>query len=171
MQTNPYVPPHNVSTIDEATSTVAMKPNREILTSLICFVICTSLGGFVGFAGYLISLQILESVVMPQVDPPIYTYGQAAFLGSLPLSTILGVAAGLTLAGFISGWRRVSLIAMFGVATLGVFVTFWLWSNDTEYCNSAIVLYYPIFGLCGLIITTCGVLCSALYFRRWSKSS
>ncbi len=119
---------------------------------LAWFVLFPCLGGFIGFAGYIVTALILESSIIPSVEPPKFTYGQQAGLISLPLSTIIGFSSGFALALFVVGMRRWSTVLMFAVAILGAFTTFSLWSQDgIGECNSAIVLYYPIFGLCALI--------------------
>ena len=152
MKSNPYITPQSSSQFSDGESLAKTDASRDIGTKLAWFVLFPCVGGAVGFAGYLATAMILESSIIPNVDPPIYTYGQQSGLISLPLSTVIGFAAGIAFAGFVNGWRRFSILAIFAVAILGTFVTYRLWYNDgIGECNSAIVLYYPIFGLCGLI--------------------
>ncbi|PHR97450.1 MAG: hypothetical protein COA78_27670 [Blastopirellula sp.] len=127
---------------------------REIGLTPAWFVIFSCVGGIFGFAGYIASSGYLETSVIPNVEPPIYTYGQQAILISLPISTVIGIMGGIAFALFIIGFRRSSVLAMLTVATLGAVGTYHLWySSGIGECSSEIVLYYPIFGLCTLILS------------------
>lgn len=148
-----------------------MIDNSDTGSTLAWLVLLSCIGGFSGFFGYLVTALILESSVMPNVDPPKYTYGQQSGLISLPLSTVIGFAAGLASAVFVSGRRYLASLTMLCIAMLGAFVTYRLWYNDgIGKCNSAIVLYYPVFGLC-MLIAIAGLLSAifTLVFLRQSN--
>ncbi len=169
MTSNPYVTPESSS--KPAIASEPLIVSRDVGTTLAWLVLFPCVGGFIGFVGYLVTAMILESSVMPNVDPPKYTRGQQSGLISLPLSTVIGFAAGIAFAMFVNGGRLLSSLAMFIVAILGAFVTYRLWYNDAiGECNSAIVLYYPIFGLCALI-AICGIVFATItiIFRRRSN--
>lgn len=136
----------------EGESLVSSNSHQEVVTLIAWIVLFPWVGGVIGFSGYLTTAIILELSVIPHVDPPKYSYGQQSGLMSLPLASLIGFFAGIAFAGFVIGWRRSSSIAMMGVAILGTLFTFQLWyHNGMGQCNSEIVLYYPIFGLCTLI--------------------
>ena len=164
MKSNPYITPQTSSELDGAESLQGEETNRDIGTALAWFVLIPCVGGAIGFAGYLVAAMGLESSVIPNVEPPKYTYGQQSGLVSLPLSTVIGFAAGVAFAGFATGWRRLGSLAMIGVAILGALVTYRMWYADgIGECNSAIVLYYPIFGLCAIFATT-GIVLAVIGF-------
>ena len=153
MNSNPYISPNgNPDRVIVHDAPDPTQERRDIGTTMAWLALFPCLGGFIGFAGYIASAMILESTVIPNVDPPKYTYGQQFGLISTPLSTVIGFIAGIGVALFIKRLRILSTLMMLCVSALGSYLTYGMWYNDgIGECTSAIVLYYPIFGLCGIV--------------------
>lgn len=124
-------------------------------------------GGALGILSCVITIVILSLTVMPYVDPPKYSYGQQIGWISLLFSSAIGFAAGIAFAGFVNGWRRLSSLAMIGVATLGALTTNSAWQNDyPKDCSSAILIFYPVYGYCGVIAIVGMLLFAVSSFTR-----
>ena len=169
MKSNPYISPQASSELDDGKSLQTEATIRDTGTTLAWYVLLPCVGGAIGFAGYLVAAMALESSVAPNVEPPKLTYGQQFGLISLSLSTFVGFAAGIAFAGFANGWRVPGPLAMIGVAILGALVTYRMWYADgIDECNPAIVVYYPIFGLCAFIAAT-GIALTTIGFLAGPK--
>ncbi len=113
----------------------------------------TCIGGTFAFFGYLGSALLLETKVIPHLEPPKFTYGQQFAIAFLNKRRFRGIA-----------------VALIAIAIVGSLVTLNLWRGDgIGACNSAIVLYYPIFGLCSLVGTIGLFLYLAGVFGRHSE--
>ena len=124
----------------------------DYITGCVWFVLFSCGGVSAGAIAYPSMALVAEHWVIPVVEPPIHAYGQQAGLISLPLSSLLGLFAGVACAMFVVGLRWLAAISMFLISFMGAIATLILWSNDgIGVCNSAIVLYYPLFAFCGLI--------------------
>ena len=128
--------------------------HQDIGDRLASLFVFTCIGGAVAFLGYIGSALLLENKVIPHLDPPKFSYGQQFGLISLPLSTLIGASTGFAL-GLLSQQRRRKIaIALVAISTGGSMVALNLWRSDgIGECNSAIILYYPIFGICSIVAT------------------
>ena len=162
MNVNPYHSPEVPSQI-EAELQPAIEPGSDIGFGCAMFLLFPTLGATIGFAGYLVISAIIESSVMPNVEPPRNTYGQQAGLISLPLSTIIGMTAGVSFAFLVNGWKRISIVGMFLISLLGSLTALGMWYDDgLGECNSALILHVPIIVFCG-VIAAFGLLLAAIF--------
>jgi len=128
--------------------------HQDIGHHLALHFVVTCMGGAVAFMGYIGSALLLENKVIPHLDPPKLSYGQQCGLISLPLSTLIGASAGFALGLLNQQRRRRIAIALVAISTGGSMVALNLWRGDgIGECNSAIILYYPIFGICSIVAT------------------
>jgi hypothetical protein len=119
----------------------------------MAFVLLPIFGGIVGFAGYIAASLLLE--IQPTAGEPVLSHGQQAILISLPISTLIGVGIGFSLAFCFVVHRVISAALMLGVAAIGYSITRTLWNSQiADYGRdpSEAVLYHPLAAMCGLAV-------------------
>lgn len=117
------------------------------------FVSLPVFGGVLGFGGYIAASSLFE--VESTKSEPILSYGQQAMLISLPISTLIGVGIGVSLAFCFVCHRAVSATLLLMVAAIGYSITRSLWTSQiAEYGRdpSEAVLYHPLAAMCALAV-------------------
>ena len=120
------------------------------------FVLLPMLGATVGFAAYVASGLAIESFFMPSRSGPTLSYGQAAGLVSLPISTIIGAASGFAVAFAWTGRWLVSSALLLLVAIIGASAVLRVWNQQIAHYGrdpSEMVLFYPPLALCLIVAT------------------
>jgi hypothetical protein len=140
---------------DLLATTDASAPPAEVAPwlAITAFVGLPVLGGILGFAGYIAASLLLE--VQPTQSEPVLSHGQQAILISLPISTLIGVGIGASLAFCFVCHRAVSALLLLIVASIGYSVTRSLWNSQIDDYGrdpSEAVLYHPLVAMCGLAV-------------------
>jgi hypothetical protein len=110
-------------------------------------------GGVLGFAGYIAACILLE--VQPTETEPVLSHGQQAIFISLPISTLIGVGIGISLAFCFVCHRVISATLLLAVAAIGYSITRALWNAQiAEYGRdpSEAVLYHPLAAMCAFAV-------------------
>lgn len=166
------VPADLIESSSHDRGSLKLERDRAIALGCAWLILFSWTGGLVGFCGYFAASLILESSVMPHVEPPKFSYGQPSALISLPLSAVIGIFAGAAFALIPIGWQRASVWSMLGVSFLGAYITYRRWCNSgIGDCTSSIVLYYPIFAFCVLIAGTGFIIAGVRSASRLANSS
>lgn len=138
---DPYHPVTDVAV--ESDLPTAPSPLRLAIRSVM-FIVFPILFGLAGFAGY-IALAIMLEHQQANNDPMI-SYGQQAFLISLPLCTMIAASTGGAIAVAFVGKRGLSVALLFVISLMGWLITWSLRNRQiAQYGRdpSEAVLYYP----------------------------
>lgn len=116
------------------------------------FVGSALLGGVLVTGLYILIGLSLETLLIPHLEPPKYSYG-VLFVITLPIAMFVGVLTGIGFACYQRGQRQVAVGTWAATSILGAFATFLCWRDDgIGECTSEIVLYSPLVGICGAIL-------------------
>lgn len=138
---DPYQPVADVAI--EREPQTAPSPLHLAIRSVM-FIVFPILFGLAGFAGYIALAIMMERP--PADNEPMLSYGQQAFLVSLPLCTIIAASIGGAITVALVGKRGLSVALLFVIALMGWLVTWSLWNGQiAQYGRdpSEVVLYYP----------------------------
>ena len=138
---DPYQPVVDIAI--ESDPSPAPLPRFAAIGSVL-FIVFPLLFGLAGFAGYIALAIVLER--QPSDNEPILSYGQQAFLISLPLCTMVAALTGGAIAFAFVRKQGFSVVLLFVIALMGWLVTRSLWNAQiAQYGRDAseAVLYYP----------------------------
>ena len=144
MVPNPYSTPLQVNgelKPDESPKGCVAEAGWLVLPPLFCTI--------AGFAWYIVAATIVESLVMPNVEPCKYPYGGPAIFLCLALSTFYGLLIGIASSVFGSKQSKYGGAALVVAATIATTITVYWWfqfENASE-CSSKYVLFYPLYAL------------------------
>ncbi|WP_068141286.1 hypothetical protein [Roseimaritima ulvae] len=131
------------------------------------FVVLPILFGLTGFAGYIALVIAIERQLAE--NEPVLSYGQQAFLISLPICTMIAASTGYALAFFFARQRTLSIILLFVIALVSWLITWSFWNSQiAQYGRDAseVVLYYPPTGYAAAAACLGLLLSIALTVRR-----
>ena len=161
---NPYESPGDLPAVTDASA----QPTKVApWLATVSFVGLPMLGGIFGFVGYIIASLLLE--VQPTDSEPVLSHGQQAILISLPISTLIGVGIGFSLAFCCVRNRAASVMLLLTVASIGYLITRSLWNSQiADYGRdpSEAVLYHPLVAMCGLAVMIAIALVTFPLIRR-----
>ena len=145
MNANPYPPP---VTSDNG------RGSPGCASELAWLILPPILGLIVGFLWYAVSATIVESIVMPKVEPCKFPYGGAAMFMSWPLSTFYGLLTGFAVSVLGTGKPKSCAIALIIVAVVSAVWTtrIWLQFENAAECSSKYVVFYPLFAFSFVVL-------------------
>lgn len=152
MNSNPYSSPVSSDSVQSDTG----RKSPGCASELAWLILPPVSGLIVGFLWYAVSAAIVESFVMPNVDPYKFPYGGAAIFMSWPLSTFYGLLTGFAVSVLGTGKPKSCAIALIIVAVVSAVWTtsIWLQSENAGECSSKYVVFYPLFAFSFVILVS-----------------